>query len=200
LYPALLKQSLQGFVCYKLLFGDTFRDRQISAYVPFHFVLISLAGGGAGGSVWVKCDELDGYGSITSNGGSGANNAGGGSGGRIALYYKKSDYNGTISAYGGIYLIAETPLAMSTNTPNPSSENDAARHGFGCVVFRERKGLSYSSRFSRTRCECPDSLLRELAADIVEHQSLFPGTHGYSTHDVLRQCFSTGVPRNLRVP
>jgi len=70
---------------------------------PILLSRISLlnTGGGAGGSVWVKCDELDGYGSITSNGGSGANNAGGGSGGRIALYYKRSDYNGTLSAFGG---------------------------------------------------------------------------------------------------
>lgn len=56
---------------------------------------------GSGGSIVIECEELDGYGRMTVDGGSSGENAGGGSGGRIALYYWHSDYNGTISTVGG---------------------------------------------------------------------------------------------------
>ena len=63
----------------------------------------SGCGGGSGGSIWITCDELDGYGSIQSRGGSGSSGgAGGGSGGRIAVYYRNiHNYNGTFSVRGG---------------------------------------------------------------------------------------------------
>ena len=63
----------------------------------------SGCGGGSGGSIWITCDELDGYGSIQARGGSGSSGvAGGGSGGRIAVYYRDiHNYNGTFSVRGG---------------------------------------------------------------------------------------------------
>ncbi|XP_070535283.1 uncharacterized protein [Ptychodera flava] len=60
------------------------------------------SGGGAGGSLWIECEELDGYGSISVNAGSGEGVAGGGSGGRVAVYYQDmKNFNGTITAHGG---------------------------------------------------------------------------------------------------
>ena len=45
------------------------------------------AGGGSGGSIWIKCGRFSGHGSITANGGAGDGlNSGGGSGGRIAIH------------------------------------------------------------------------------------------------------------------
>ena len=63
----------------------------------------SGCGGGSGGSIWITCDELDGYGSIQARGGSGSSGvAGGGSGGRIAICYRNiHNYNGTFSVRGG---------------------------------------------------------------------------------------------------
>ena len=48
-------------------------------------------GGGSGGSVWVFCYIIKGYGKITANGGSSPEDGGGGAGGRIAVYFKKND-------------------------------------------------------------------------------------------------------------
>ena len=64
----------------------------------------SGCGGGSGGSVWITCDELDGYGSIQARGGAGSkNNAGGGSGGRIVVNYRDiHNYNGSFSVRGGV--------------------------------------------------------------------------------------------------
>ena len=51
-------------------------------------------GGGSGGSVWIYCGIIKGYGKITANGGSSppsSPSGGGGSGGRIAVYFKQND-------------------------------------------------------------------------------------------------------------
>ena len=53
-------------------------------------------GGGSGGSVWIYCGIIKGYGKITANGGSSppgphGTNGGGGAGGRIAVYFKQND-------------------------------------------------------------------------------------------------------------
>lgn len=63
----------------------------------------STAGGGSGGSVWINCKELSGFGTISVNGGAGSpSSGGGGSGGRIAIYHQTmKKYNGSISAKGG---------------------------------------------------------------------------------------------------
>ena len=53
-------------------------------------------GGGSGGSVWVLCDVIKGYGQITANGGSSPQDSagyhgGGGAGGRVAVYFRQND-------------------------------------------------------------------------------------------------------------
>ena len=54
-------------------------------------------GGGSGGSVWVHCNIIKGYGKITANGGSSPSDdvfsyhGGGGAGGRIAVYFIQND-------------------------------------------------------------------------------------------------------------
>lgn len=53
-------------------------------------------GGGSGGSVWIYCYIIKGYGKITANGGSSPEDiynyhGGGGAGGRIAVYFTKND-------------------------------------------------------------------------------------------------------------
>lgn len=58
--------------------------------------------GGAGGSVWLTCATLAGYGSITANGGAWSTGVNAGSGGRIALVETEaddfSDFAGTVQA------------------------------------------------------------------------------------------------------
>ena len=63
----------------------------------------SSAGGGSGGSIWIDCHDLSGYGSISVDGGAGSPSlGGGGSGGRIAIYNTiMINFNGTLSAIGG---------------------------------------------------------------------------------------------------
>lgn len=65
------------------------------------------AGGGSGGSVWMHCNIIEGYGKITAHGGAGSNysssTGSGGAGGRVAVYF---NINETMSefrywAYGG---------------------------------------------------------------------------------------------------
>ena len=48
---------------------------------------VSNGGGGSGGSIWIYCHTLRGYGEISTNGGNGVYNAGGGGAGRIAVYF-----------------------------------------------------------------------------------------------------------------
>lgn len=55
-------------------------------------------GGGSGGSVWIYCYIIKGFGKITANGGSSPEDTsvshfhgGGGAGGRIAVYFTKND-------------------------------------------------------------------------------------------------------------
>jgi len=62
------------------------------------------AGGGSGGSIWIKTDTFNGTGAIRANGGSAPSatwRGGGGSGGRILLDYSVKNFSGTISASGG---------------------------------------------------------------------------------------------------
>ncbi len=60
------------------------------------------SGGGAGGSIWIDCNELAGDGDINARGGIGhAAWSGGGGGGRIAIYANTSVFAGGTSAYGG---------------------------------------------------------------------------------------------------
>ena len=63
----------------------------------------SSAGGGSGGSIWIKCGRFSGHGLISSNGGAGAGlNSGGGSGGRIAIDTPtENKYLGEYTAIGG---------------------------------------------------------------------------------------------------
>lgn len=57
----------------------------------------SQGGGGSGGSIWIVCNILKGYGKITANGGGSpydtkyGYHGGGGAGGRIAVYFQKND-------------------------------------------------------------------------------------------------------------
>ena len=52
------------------------------------------SGGGSGGSVWMYCKTIKGYGKISANGGSGSMSrsypGGGGAGGRIAIYFQEN--------------------------------------------------------------------------------------------------------------
>ena len=63
----------------------------------------SNAGGGSGGSVWIKCGRFSGHGVITSTGGKGDGSvSGGGSGGRIAVDTPSEiQYLGDYDATGG---------------------------------------------------------------------------------------------------
>lgn len=63
------------------------------------------AGGGAGGSIFVKANTVSGTGSMSVRGGDIIGNTtclgGGGAGGRIALHYDTYSYSGKLKAYGG---------------------------------------------------------------------------------------------------
>ena len=48
------------------------------------------------------CEEIDGYGQLSANGGSGHSGGGGGAGGRIAIYHQiNHNLNATIKAHAG---------------------------------------------------------------------------------------------------
>ena len=60
------------------------------------------AGGGVGGSLWLKVGGLAGVGLVSASGGAGTlPNGGGGGGGGIALLYQSNLFTGTLSAKGG---------------------------------------------------------------------------------------------------
>ncbi|HTI98662.1 MAG TPA: hypothetical protein VL527_07135, partial [Dongiaceae bacterium] len=63
----------------------------------------SRSGGGAGGSIWISAQTLNGTGVITANGGAGEPSlGGGGGGGRIAISFASNSFSGPITAYGGV--------------------------------------------------------------------------------------------------
>lgn len=60
------------------------------------------AGGGAGGSLWLRVGALAGTNRISANGGAGENSdGGGGGGGRIAVFSVRDDFTGLMTACGG---------------------------------------------------------------------------------------------------
>lgn len=75
-------------------------------------VTYNLGGGGSGGSIWMHCRTIKGYGLILARGGNGAVSqdlqAGGGAGGRIALYFQ---VNQTLSEFR--YLANGGPASWS---------------------------------------------------------------------------------------
>ncbi|KAH3816402.1 hypothetical protein DPMN_117918 [Dreissena polymorpha] len=65
------------------------------------------SGGGAGGSIWITCEDIVGRGTIEANGGNGGGPAGaaggGGAGGRISVQCTNiAKFNITMHAYGGV--------------------------------------------------------------------------------------------------
>ena len=67
----------------------------------------SGGGGGSGGSIWMYCELIKGYGRISANGGAGSeltsDPGGGGAGGRVALYFRRNETFSSFryTAYGG---------------------------------------------------------------------------------------------------
>ena len=57
-------------------------------------VAASGAGGGSGGSIWMYCKTIKGYGKVSANGGVGSSSpsfpGGGGAGGRVAIYFQEN--------------------------------------------------------------------------------------------------------------
>jgi hypothetical protein len=62
---------------------------------------ILRAGSGAGGSIWIEANQIQGAGEISADGANGASGWGGGAGGRILITANASAYRGGVSASGG---------------------------------------------------------------------------------------------------
>lgn len=64
-----------------------------------------LGGSGAGGSIYIVAEVINGSGQITADGPAGhsgvGRGGGGGGGGRVAIYSNRNEFQGTISGYGG---------------------------------------------------------------------------------------------------
>ena len=62
----------------------------------------SDSGGGSGGSIFIECTNITGYGTVNVIGGSGTGQGGGGAGGRVAIHIRfKHKFAGIYEAYGG---------------------------------------------------------------------------------------------------
>lgn len=60
------------------------------------------SGGGSGGSLFMECTNITGYGTMTVTGGSGHGRGGGGAGGRVSIHIRfKHKFSGLYEAYGG---------------------------------------------------------------------------------------------------
>ena len=74
-----------------------------SCLKDIHVHVYTFAGGGAGGSVWIKATKAFGHGSIAVSGGDGVSNGGGGSAGRISVQAAHvENWNVTMIAVGGL--------------------------------------------------------------------------------------------------
>ena len=75
-------------------------------------------GGGSGGGIFLKCQTLEGNGSMNANGGNGGYyGGGGGGGGRIAIWFMFSNYTGLASSTGGLKgAIASAPATNGANS------------------------------------------------------------------------------------
>ena len=86
--------------------GRTFRN---DGAVTADGTNASNGGGGAGGSIWVICQDLEGGGAFSADGGNGSyetgvfyHGGGGGGGGRIAIHVSGTNsFSGSVSAVGG---------------------------------------------------------------------------------------------------
>ncbi len=80
------------------------------------------AGGGAGGSIYLRLGTLAGNGLLSANGGAGHGSlGGGGGGGRIALYFQTNQFTGATNLSGGAGFAASQTgtLWLSTNQSPP---------------------------------------------------------------------------------
>lgn len=82
--------------------------------------VVSIDGGGSGGSVWLTAGTLNGCGNISANGGAAdiTGGGGGGAGGRVAVYAEASPFTGKIMAHGGSGINAGGPgtVYLQTNS------------------------------------------------------------------------------------
>jgi hypothetical protein len=66
--------------------------------------LVPHAGGGSGGSVWIHCELVTGYGKVTAYGGAGHTHSrtpgGGGAGGRVSMYFGKNETKDGFKFFG----------------------------------------------------------------------------------------------------
>ena len=102
-------------MCFKrgVIFGEEFMHVSLTAVLREGRSLVRsscswlwktpVAGGGAGGSVWIVCSEARGVGAVTAFGASGAGNGGGGGGGgRISVQCESlRKFNVSTKAGGG---------------------------------------------------------------------------------------------------
>jgi hypothetical protein len=106
-------------------------------------------GGGAGGSVWIEVDRLEGPGEIRANGGN-SGSGGGGGGGRIAIYASNT-LSATVSADGGtggsnggdgtVYLDGTDPLASTVEATTAGIVADGVSTGTITITLRTNTGI-----------------------------------------------------------
>ncbi|MBW2172817.1 MAG: right-handed parallel beta-helix repeat-containing protein [Deltaproteobacteria bacterium] len=116
--------------------------------------------GGSGGSVWLICDTFAGAGSVSANGGKGANTTypGGGGGGRIHISRTTWTYTGTVSvpgatgrgygAEGTIYY--DNPFLEWTGEANYESDGLDPEWGDGSTIFTYRIEYSHIYNYAPT--------------------------------------------------
>ena len=107
----------------------------------------------SGGSVYLKCARLEGYGTISVNGGN-VTTACAGGGGRIALYETVatdwSEWRGKATAYGGMQITASMdglPLGSAGSVYMETALD--GRYG-GVVTFDNRGGFNYGAELPVT--------------------------------------------------
>jgi parallel beta-helix repeat protein len=116
--------------------------------------------GGSGGSIWLICDTFAGQGSITANGGKGANTTypGGGGGGRIHTSRTTWAYTGTLGVSGGTgrnsgydgTIYDNNPFLEWTGEANYESDGLHPEWGDGSTMFTYRIKYSHIYDFAPT--------------------------------------------------
>jgi hypothetical protein len=124
----------------------------------------SYDGGGAGGSIWLSANQLNGNGSITANGqAAGYGGSGSGGGGRIAIYTGVKEFPGSVAANGGLggfrngsngsvqYGTYAPPVPeIAVEQPLESPVPDGSSRDFGICIVGVPQSLTYTIKNSGT--------------------------------------------------
>ena len=173
----------------------------------------SHASGGAGGSLWILAETLDGQGVLAANGAAALGTGGAGGGGRLAVSVTDNQFFGTVMVAGGtgsagVRHGADGTIDVNTPFPSPSEmvppETTTDSHDPREMTKGKKKSLKQTVRadqFDRRESAKKNSLKRTTKRNQVASKQLRPGNYqARYKAEITRNSKKTGASQTVYRP